>query len=159
MPSLPVTTMNPAHLLTTSYTISSDKYREVAYHLNGRDGYVAQSYEVRLPSRRSPSLSSDPSRFMMHASLTKRSSLEGSGAKLNSSKSMSKKTVVVVQSRECVLQDQAHKARVVKSSELTVPPPTSRPSRLATPDLSDIDDDRPFCHCDFRKERKCASCQ
>src|SRR5690242_2897316 len=159
MPSLPVTTMNPAHLWSVSQMMSSEKHREVTYHLNSRNGYVAQSYEVRSPSRRSPTMSPAPPRFMLHAPLTKCSSLGGSGAKSNPSKPMSKKTVVVVQSRECVLQDQAHKARVIKSSELTVPPSTPRPSRLATPELSDIDDERPFCHCDFRKERKCASCQ
>lgn len=160
MPSLPLTLAAPTTLMTTSHASNSHKCREVEYHLNGRDRYVAQSYEVRSPSHHSHIVPPASPRSMQHPLSSKYSSLRRSAVRLERFKPKAGKSVVVVQSRECVLQDQAHtKAKAVKSSELTTPSPTPRPRRLPTPDLSDIDDDRPFCRCDSRKDCTSASCQ
>ncbi|KAJ4989309.1 hypothetical protein SVAN01_05214 [Stagonosporopsis vannaccii] len=159
MPSLPLTSMTHATLTTAGHASSSDKYREVAYHFNGRDQCMAQSYEIRSPSHGVPALSPQPSRDTQHTLSPRRSSLRQSCARLDSFKPESGRSVLVVQSREYVLQDQAHKATATNSEDFTEPPTTPRPRRLATPDLSDVDEDRPFCHCEFRKDCKSASCQ
>ena len=155
MPSLPLSPAVPAIAMPTSHTSSTNKYREVVYRLDGPNRYISQSYEIRSSSRQSSPV---PPPCMQHLKSANYSFVPQSvaPAKPSSSKTTSKNTVLVVQSREGLQQDQPDaKARAVEPSKSAAPPPAPRPRRLPTPELSDTDDDQPFCHCD--SEKNCAS--
>ncbi|KAF2622667.1 hypothetical protein BU25DRAFT_415160 [Macroventuria anomochaeta] len=155
MPSLPSSSSAPAIVMPTSHSSSSVKYREVAYHLDGQDRYVAESYEVRSPSRQSPPAPRDMQHLLQPTeySFAPQSVMRPS---LTPSKPTSKRSIIIVPSRESLQQDQPDtKPGAIKASKPVAPPLAPRPRRLSTPDLSDIEDDQPFCHCDSKK--KCAS--
>jgi hypothetical protein len=88
--------------------------------------------------------------FTMHSNFT-------------SSMVASKKSIVIIQSREGIQQDTAATGTGdAKPSKSAAPPPTPRPCRLPTPELSDIDEERPFCDCEALRKVpiKCqASCR
>ena len=152
MPSLPIPSAKPAETMPTQDVSPSKKYREVEYHLDGNRRYVAQSYEVRPPSRPS-SATSSPRTQSAQSARHSGSSEPSAPGKLSSSKIAQSKTVVVVQSRENALQgtpyDHTRAARVSTSEG---PPQAPRPRRLSSPDLPDMKSDQSFCHCDTYKK-------
>lgn len=148
MPSLPISPEKPAKAMPAQDVSSSRKYREAEYHLDGKHRCVAQSYEVRPPSRPS-SATSSPRMQHVQSARHSSSSESSASAKLSSSKIAQSKTVVVVQSPENAMQGAPDdNAKAAKASTLGGPPPAPRPRRLPTPELPDVKSDQSFCHCD-----------
>ncbi|KAJ8112331.1 hypothetical protein OPT61_g5275 [Boeremia exigua] len=159
MPSLPMSAATPPVVITSNHTLNGNKYREVAYHLDGQNRYVAQSYDVRpFPQHSSPAHLPCTQRLLPIEYSSVRQS--DTAARASPSTTTSKKPMVIVQSRGCVLQDKPH-AKKTKVAECSrpIPPPTPRPRLLSSPELSDVEDDRPFCYCDASKNCVYASCR
>lgn len=152
MPSLP---LSPDGLVTSMHTkqpSSPGKYREVAYHLDGRDRYVAQSYGVRSPSYL---LSPAPSPHMQHVQTVchNNSSRYSRRTELHNPDGNSEKTVVVSQSVESHARGhQTVDTGVITSSRPVAPPAAPRQGRLSTPELFDTRKETSFCYCDLRKQ-------
>lgn len=158
MPSLPVLPSTEAKAMPSGDASRSSKYREVAYHLDGRSRYVAQSYEVRSSSHTSLPTSSLRTQHPQPATISFSSSCNNF-AMPRSLKAGKENAVVVIQSRETSEQGPPDdNARGAEASRLKELPPTPRPRRLSTPELPDMKD-RQFCYCDSRKNCAEASCQ
>lgn len=152
MPSLPKPSPVAMH---ASQDLTQHNHRETSYHMDGQGQYAIQSYEIRAPSRHS--VRTPPPRWrrlqptdysrVLH-SIKREATIESTSGSRGSN--------IVAQSREACQLDKARfkdiAANPPKSLET---PPAPRPRRLSTPDLSDLDEDRPFCSCDTRM--KCNS--
>lgn len=156
MPSLLTLTLTvdgPQTFMPTKNPLSSDKFREIAYHLDGQGRYVAQSYEVRAPQS-----SSKPPLHVQspHKGSRSASSQQCSGrAGLQKPNASHRKVpaVVVVQSRESSVHDQHNDdAMANRSLRSAVPPRAPRPDRLPTPELPELSEARPFCYCDSKRQ-------
>lgn len=162
MPSPPLLSTKAKSMATTP-TSPSRKYRQVAYHADNRGRYVVQSCEVRSSSCRAPQSSQEPPGATQHLLLAqwpsaRRHELD---ARLSPDRPKSQKSSVIVQSRESVLRDQitaAKKTRAVQSPK-ALTPPTPRPRRLTTPELSSVDDGKTFCQCDLKRSWPCVCCR
>lgn len=158
MPSLPSSSAPmPMMLHKIGNASKADKYREAAYHQDSQGRFVAQSYEVR-PSQRLSSPATVP--YRQNPQSTESSFGTGSVVvmELASCRLRSKKPAVIVQSRDGFREDvQRIKPRDTTILESKAIPPAPRPRRLSTPELSDIDEGRPFCGCDSKKGAKCCT--
>lgn len=130
-------------------------HREVLYHVDHEGRSTVQSYETRPASRRSTTMQ-QPSWQRPKASENHPALHCSERAGPNGSKSTSRSPIVIVQSREGPQFDSIESnGKAENSQRSAAPPPAPQPRRLPTPELSDLGDDEPFCHCDVKK--KCGS--
>jgi hypothetical protein len=155
MSSLPERLSTSASAMRHTHPATHYNCREVLYHVDHQGRYAVQSCEVRPPSRQSPTRQ-PPSRQRLQESDDCPMLQPIERASLNRSRSTSRRAIIVVQSREGLRLDRPQvKGVLANSQKPAAPPPAPRPQRLPTPELSDLDDDEPFCHCDV--EKKCDS--
>lgn len=149
MPLLPSSASAPVTKTVNGHALEPKQYRDIAYHLDHQDRYITQSYEVWAPSH-SSTLSIPP--CMQHPQLTKNSFSSHSSTRTNSisPRVVPEKSLVVIQWLEGLQQDTSKAGNGnATPSKPAVPPPAPQPRRLPTPELSDIDEERPFCECKF----------
>jgi hypothetical protein len=152
MSSLPKQSSTPASVTKSSHVAMHYNRREVLYHADHRGRYAVQSYEVRPPSRqptttqRSNWQHPQPSNhYPVLQSVERASPTE--------SRSASRNPIAIVQSRVSLQVNRPESKGVAAiSQKLAAPPPAPRPQRLPSPELSDLDDDEPFCCCDIKKK-------
>jgi hypothetical protein len=151
MPSLPSLSSVPKTLGIEHDASKTSKYREAAYHQDGQGRYVAQSYEVRRPlSPPSPAPMLSKHRMKLPKRSLKQSSIVV--LELPCPRRIPEQSINLDQPREGPQQRPSgptpSKIEVIKAA---APPSTPRPRRLPTPELSDIESERPFCGCDIKK--------
>lgn len=159
MPSLPLLSSTPETTKDTHHVSTTNQYREAAYHQDSQGRYVAQSYRVQRPL--------DPSSPVLESNtkLVKRPrrSLRSQRTvllELSSSKMTSWSSNVDLSREDHQQPSSALKPRRTETSTSLIPPSAPRPRRLATPELSDIEDERQFCGCDCKRNacKCCTSC-
>ena len=152
MSSPPKQSSTPASATKSSQTTMHYSRREVLYHADHQGRYAVQLYEVRPPSRHSTTTQRSswqhpqPSNhYPMLQSVERASPTE--------SRSASRNPIVIVQSRESLQLNRPESKGVAAISQKPAgTPPAPRPQRLPSPELSDLDDDEPFCCCDTKKK-------
>jgi hypothetical protein len=148
MTSLPKQSSTPASAMHISQATTHTNHREILYNADNQGRYAVQSYEVREWTRTESPIwqALQPTDNWPVLQSIER-------ADLANSRSTSRSSVIVVQSREdSQLDKPGSKGMTAKLPKSAAPPPAPRPHRLSTPDLSDLDEDGPFCHCDAKKQ-------
>ena len=150
MPSFQMVSSAPLKIDSTHPVLKIEKYRESTYQEDSHGRYVAQPYEVQPPLRQSIPAATPykndfgTTTYSFGPQCTMR-------LELSSSRIKSKKPVIVAQSCEGFQQSTSKtKPRDAEPLKSAAIPSTPRPRRLSTPELSDSDEERPFCTCDSK---------